>query len=107
MFRYETHTKKEGVDVTAGDDVVIEWGVGRKLGGNFDVGMTGASTWQVTDEKGAQAAPDKYSAHAIGGEVQYAIPKARLSLRFRANFDVAAYDRAQGYLIVFGLVWKP
>ena len=106
MMRYETHTKKEGVDVTAGDDIVLDWGVGRKLG-SFDVGMTGASTWQVTAETGSKAAPNKYSAHAIGGEVQYAIPQARLSLRFRANFDVAAYDRAQGFLMVFGLVWKP
>ncbi len=107
MFRYETHTKKEGVDVTAGDNAVFEWGFGRKLGEKFDVGMTGASTWQVTDEQGSLSAPNKYSAHAIGGEVQYAIPQARMSLRFRANFDVAAYDRAQGFLLVFGLVWRP
>lgn len=107
MFRYETHTKKEGVDVTAGDNTVIEWGIGRKLLSNFELGMTGASTWQVTYEKGAMAEPEKYSAHAIGGELQYAIPQARLSLRLRANVDVAAYDRGQGFLLVLGVVWRP
>lgn len=107
MFRYETHSKKEGVDLTAGDDLVLEWGIGRKLPSNFELGMTGASTWQVTNEKGSMATPGKYSAHAIGGELQYAIPKARLSLRFRANVDVAAYDRGQGFLLVLGVVWRP
>ena len=58
-------------------------------------------------EKGAEASPFKYSAHGVGAEAQYAIPKARLSLRFRAIFDVAAKDRAQGRLLVFMLVWKP
>ncbi len=105
-FRYETHTKKEGVDRTAGDDIVLDWGVGKTLG-TFDLGLVGANTWQVTREKGMDSVSTKYSANAVGGEVQYAIPQARLSLRFRANFDVRARDRAEGILLVFMLVWRP
>jgi len=107
MFRYETHTKKENADVTAGDNVQLEWGFGRKLGERIDLGLTGASTWQVSDEKGALAAMNRYSAHAVGAEIQYAFPKPTLSLRFRSNFDVAATNRAQGYLLAFMLVWRP
>jgi hypothetical protein len=107
MLRYETHTKKENVDVTAGDNAIYEWGVGRALPKGFDLGLVGAGTWQVTTEKRSAARLSKYSAHALGGEIQYAIPKARMSLRFRANFDVRARDRAKGRLIAFMLVWKP
>lgn len=106
MFRYETHTKKEGVDLTAGDDIVLDWGVGKTLG-TFDVGVVGANTWQVTREKGMDSVSTKYSAHALGGAVQYAIPRARLSLRFLANFDVRTRNRAEGILLAFMLVWKP
>jgi len=107
LLRYEIHTKKENVDVKAGQNAVFEWGVGRTFGKVLDLGVVGAGTWQVTAEKGTEARPSKYSANAVGGEVQYAIPRARLSLRFRAVFDVAARDRAQGRLLVFMLVWKP
>lgn len=108
MLRYEIHTKKQGIDLKPGQNAVLEWGLGRTFAKVFDVGVVGASTWQVTAEKGMDGDSQfDYSAHGIGGEVQYAIPKARLSLRLRAIADVAARDRAQGRLIAFMLVWKP
>jgi hypothetical protein len=99
LSRYEIHSEKDDVDVTPGDDFHFEWGVGRKVGKTWDVGLSGYCQWQVTDDKGSDVTWDKGvhdKALAIGPEVGVFIPISKVLLSVRSQWEFGNKDRSEG-----------
>ena len=78
LARYERNLSKNGY--RAGDQVSLEWGLGKSLGA-VTVGLVGYSQWQTSDDKGPGASSDRHGRHAIGGELTYPVPGAGMFLK--------------------------
>ena len=110
--RYEVHGTQRGHDVKLGDDFHHEFSIAkaapedRRVGPfqAFAVGMVGYTLWQVTDAQGKDVIWDK-SVHdrvfALGPEIRFAVPKMKVGVEFRTNFEFAAVNRPQGIAGVF------
>lgn len=58
LGRYEFHDKLEGADLDPGDDIVIDWSVGKRLNERWNVSAVGYGVWQATRESGADGNVD-------------------------------------------------
>ena len=106
---YEIHGDKEDFDLTPGQNLTWNWGISQFLPLSKDqkllleAGVTGYSSWQVTDDSGSDARnPDVHDeVHAVGGQLglTYVPWFASLNLHYFGEF--AAQDRFQGQ--VFGV----
>lgn len=98
LGRYEIHSEKNDLDVTPGDDFHFEWGVGKTLAKVWDVGLTGYCHWQVTDDSGADAVDKNVHArvHAVGPEVSFFYPPAKLFISLRNQWEFGAEDHSEG-----------
>ena len=119
LARYEIHAQKHRTRIRPGDDLSIEWGIGKDLPKGFTVGLAGYFEWQITDDAGSDVTWNK-NYHdrvlAIGPEVCYAFFRkigsagnekkkfGYVSLRYLREFD--AHDRPEGHLGVLTLVWQ-
>lgn len=109
LGRYEVHSKKDGEDMTAGDDFHLEWGVGKKFPAHWklgplqawEIGAAGYAQWQITDDKGDDVTWDK-DVHdrvfAVGPELRCEIPRWKLLLELRCEKEFGAKDRSEGVL---------
>lgn len=90
LFRYEYHGKKDN-GVRPGDQLSLEWGVGKNYGA-YSLGVVGYSQWQLSNDKGSAAAPGKAERHALGAELVYPVASAGLFLKGAAyrEFSVEA-----------------
>lgn len=79
LFRFERHGKKDN-GVRPGNQLSLEWGVGKNLGA-YQLGVVGYSQWQLSEDSGAKAANGKSSRHALGAEVVYPVPGAGMFLK--------------------------
>lgn len=106
---YEVHGKKKDFDFTPGQNFTLNWGVSQYLPLTSDqkllmeIGPTGYSSWQVTDDKGSAAKkPGVHdSVHAVGGQLGLTYVPWMLSINFRGMYEYASSDRLQGHS--FGL----
>ncbi len=99
--RYEIPTERHGSDVTPGQVVYLEYGVGKKVSQRVDLGVVGYGTWQVSDITGSDFTgdPTKYRFAAIGPEVQWHAvqqPNWNLAIQFRTYFDFTVLNAPQG-----------
>lgn len=67
LMRYELNGKTDA-GFEPGDQVSLEWGVGKKLNNGLELGLVGYDQWQVSKDKGTGATDDKFSKHAVGVE---------------------------------------
>ncbi|MDD2729972.1 transporter [Malikia sp.] len=90
LFRYEYNGKKDN-GVRPGDQLSLEWGVGKNYGA-YSLGVVGYSQWQLSNDKGSAAAPGKAERHALGAELVYPVASAGLFLKGAAyrEFSVEA-----------------
>ncbi len=114
LGRYEIHGKKDGVDLTPGDDFHFEWGIGKALPADWklgplqfwEFGLAGYAQWQVTDDRGDDVTWDKGKhdrVFAAGPEIRCLIPQWKLLLELRCEKEFGAVDRSEGYLTAFVL----
>lgn len=96
--RYEIHSDMEDFDRTPGDDLHLEWGIGKTLMKVVDVGVAGYCQWQVTEDRGDDADDVKDHVYAVGPEVDIAFPSIMLFLAMRGNWEFEAKDRPQGFI---------
>lgn len=107
LSRYEIHSKKDKSDVRLGNDFHLEWGIGKTLAKVWDVGLTGYSQWQVTDDHGSDVTwnkDDHDSVHAIGPEIGGFIPIAKVLFSLRTHWEFSAKDHAQGNMTTLTLI---
>ena len=114
LASYVLHQQKRGVDITRGDTVLVQGGIGGRVLGVVDLGLAGYGLWQVTDDRGADLPPGlrglRERVFGLGPELDYAIPSLRARLSVRYEWDLGARSRPQGQLLVVSLAfvtWRP
>lgn len=109
LFRFERHHGKTDAGLHPGNQLSLEWGVGKNYGA-YSLGVVGYSQWQVSRDSGTGASDDKATRHAAGAELVYPVPGAGLFLKGAAyrEFSVEAGTgpAAKGNLFRLSLV-KP
>lgn len=79
LFRFERHGK-DNAGVRPGNQLTLEWGVGKNLG-TVQAGVVGYSQWQTSNDQGIGLSDQRAERHAIGAEVVYPVPGAGLFLK--------------------------
>jgi hypothetical protein len=100
VARIEQNFKQSGSGIKPGDDVVIDWGVGRMFrprGNPVDIGVSGFGAWQITSQIGGAggAETSRYRVFGIGPEASASVT-AELTLRVRAHWEFGARNIVQG-----------
>jgi hypothetical protein len=111
---WEVHGQKEGSNVTPGQTLTMEWGLGqvlpldkqfRKL---LQLGVIGYDQWEVTRDSGTLSSGlsaslnPPYSGHAIGFQTNFILPRKGLNFYFKFEPEYSATSRVQGRTIAFG-----
>lgn len=94
-FTYELNGKQlnDGADMSVGDELIIEWGIGKMAIPFGRFGLIGYSVLQVTDDIAAGIESDiKHSTHSIGAEYMMYLPPAKLAITLKALKGIAAKD---------------
>jgi len=102
VARIEQNFEQESTGITPGDDLDIDWGIGRvvRLGTYaFEAGVSGFATWQISKQSGGQN-PGSYRYYGIGPEVSAAFTD-RWNVRLRAQWEFGAQNAVQGNNIWF------
>lgn len=89
MNRFEFNKKQKELDKYPGSNYTLDYAVAKKLSPHWRLGAVGYFTFQLKEERGADAAKDvtKYQYMGLGIEGTY-IPSRRIVLQLRAFFDV-------------------
>ncbi len=114
LTSYNIYGKKVNIDLTRGDSVQIQGGLGGRFFKLLDVGLAGYAMWQVAADTGT-ALPESakgLSEYAIGlgPEVGVTIPQLRAKLTARYEWDIEARSRLDGQVLMVSLTmlgWKP
>lgn len=110
---YEFHTKKKGltnpkgVDYHPGQNLCIDWGIGKTINSYLTIGIAGYAEWQTTRDEGCYV-PDfvkkvKDRVFAIGPEVDISIPQYCTEFIFRYEHEFGAIGRTEGEMLIAAL----
>lgn len=107
LSRYEIHSAKDHTDVKPGQDIVLEWGVGKAISKTTEIGVAGYAQWQITDDSGGDVTWDR-SVHdrvaAVGPEVTMFFPKIKSFVSLRSLCEFSAVDRTDGVTTTLTLI---
>lgn len=107
LASYVHNRKKRGIDITRGDSILIQGGVGGPLRDGIDLGLAGYALWQVTDDRGAdlpiELSGARERAFGLGPELGVAVPALRSRLTARFTWDLDGKARPVGTILVLGL----
>ena len=114
LASYNLYHRKLGLDVTRGDSVQIQGGLGGKLFQVLDLGVVGYALWQVRDDSGSDLPVALRGAReqvfGVGPEIGITIPALRAKLTARYAWDLGAQARLEGQVLVVSLsflAWRP
>ena len=101
---YEIHGEKDDFDLTPGDNLTLNWGVSQYLpfpnNENLliEVGPAGYSSWQVSNDSGADATDPrvKDEVHAAGLQIGLTHVPWNATFNFRYLYEFDSKDRFQG-----------
>jgi len=107
LSRYQNNSRKSGIDIRPGSDFLVEWGLGRTINQNWNVGVTAYTHWQVTNDTGSAINYDanvhtRY--YAMGPEVNYFYQPAQTIFALRYQKEFAAVNHTEGQNITFSFV---
>jgi hypothetical protein len=111
---WEIHTNKRNFDLTPGQNLTWNWGLSQFLPLKKDktilmeVGPAGYSSFQVSDDSGADAKvpPVHDRVHAAGVQIGVTSVKRIMSLNFHWFHEFSATDRFQGTALGLNFVMK-
>jgi hypothetical protein len=100
VARIEQNFEQEDTGVTPGDDIVVDWGVGRvfRAGARaIDAGISGFGNWQLTSQAGGDPATNalRYRYFGLGPEASVSVTDP-FSIRVRAHWEFAARNVLRG-----------
>jgi hypothetical protein len=111
---HDWNQHKRDIDITRGDTVQIQGGVGGPVHPLVVLGLIGYALWQVEDDHGSdlpaalRGARDR--AFGLGAELSIPISAIRLRITTRYAHDLSARSRPQGGILSLQLsfmLWKP
>jgi hypothetical protein len=97
MWRLEQNFEQAHTAITPGDNLDLDWGVGKviRLGGwTFDAGVSGFATWQVTTQSGGPSV-GRYEYYGAGPEISAALGEG-WGARIRAQWEFGTQNAIQG-----------
>lgn len=111
---YEINTQKDGIDVTPGQHLTLNWGISEYLPLTKDqkllleIGPAGYDNWQITDDSGSAAnnSNDHSQVHAVGGQLGLTYVPWNAALNFHAFYEFFAAERMQGEAFSISLAVK-
>ena len=110
LVGYEIHQPKIGIDVTRGDILQIQGGIGSTVLGIVDLGLAGYALWQVGDDRGsdlpAALRGRRDRVFGLGPELGILMPMLRAKLGIRYTRDFGVRGRPEGQLVVVGLSFR-
>lgn len=102
---FEFNSDKQGLDLTPGSHLTLDFGARHSFSARFDAGVYGFAQWQVTDDSG-QDAVDPGVRDRLFGAGLYAsywfIPQ-KIGVLARQTFEFGARDRFEGSSTALGL----
>ncbi|MGH7889942.1 MAG: SphA family protein [Thermodesulfobacteriota bacterium] len=107
---YEIHSKKRGIDFTAGDNFCLEWGIGKTFDKVLTIGAVGYYERQPNRDRGrdvpqvARHARDKVL--SAGPEVDLFVPQMNGTLLARYEFEFEAVSRTKGRMLTVAAVFN-
>lgn len=100
---YDWNQKKRDIDITRGDTVQIQGGLGGGVHPLVAVGVDGYALWQVQDDRGSDLPPAlrgaRDRAFGLGPEVSLLLPPLRSRFTVRYVHDVSVRSRPRGGLL--------
>lgn len=114
LTSYNIYHRKLNIDVTRGDTVQIQGGLGGRFFQLLDVGVVGYALWQVAADTGS-ALPLALSGQrervfGLGPELGITIPQLKARLSARYEWELGAQSRLEGQILVVSLsmlAWRP
>jgi hypothetical protein len=108
LASYQLNTRQRGIDITRGDSVQIQGGIGTKLLRELaETGIAGYALWQVRDDLGTELPPVLTGArdrvYGLGPEGAMLIKAIKGQLRVRYEWDFGVRARPQGHIFVAGI----
>ena len=109
---WEINQEKRDFDITPGQHLTVNYGVSQYVPLSkestllLELGPTGYSSWQVTDDHGSGASSVKDQVHAIGGQLglTYVPWSAAFNMKYVAEYY--SQDRFQGNIVTLTLAVK-
>jgi hypothetical protein len=108
LASYDLNLRKRGVDITRGDTLQIQGGVGvSRFNHLVEAGLAGYALGQVRDDRGEdlplvlRGARDRV--YGLGPEIAVTIPAIRSQIRTRYEWDLGVRSRPQGKVFSVGL----
>jgi hypothetical protein len=100
VARFEQNFEQHDSGIMPGDDVVIDWGVGKVVSAGsrpLDLGLSGFATWQLTRQTGGPPGTDTspYRTFGLGPEANLAITDA-FALRLRLHWELGVRNSVEG-----------
>ena len=104
LTSYNLYQRKEHIDITRGDSVQIQGGLGARVFSLFDIGVTGYGLWQVAKDQGSALPAVAYGqferAAGLGPEIGIMIPDLRSKGTARYEWDLWSRSRLEGQVLV-------
>jgi hypothetical protein len=114
LSSYDMNQRKLGVDITRGDTLQLQGGLGGPVHPLLIVGLVGYALWQVEDDSGSdlpaalRGARDR--AFGLGAEVSVPITAIRSRITTRYAHDLSVRSRPEGGVLtleVSFVAWRP
>lgn len=109
---WEFHHKKGNEDITVGNNVTFEYGVGKTFVRNegaqlYQFGVVGYSQFQLVNDKGIDVSPinrnEKDRVHALGPEFGVILPAKKLNFLVRVLPEYGARSRTRGLTLMMAV----
>jgi hypothetical protein len=107
LTTFEFNQQKRNTNITPGSMFYLEVGAGQYLSERFEVGVSWASSFQISDDKNGVTAANigKEQVHGAGIQLGYWILKNKLNLTGRYMGQFLAKSTLQGHIAAFNLSW--
>ena len=106
VARFEQNFEQRSSGITPGNDLVVDWGLGKTLrvvGYPVEIGISGFGVWQLSEQSSGN--PNRYRYFGIGPEVSVVLTD-RWAARVRSHWEFATRNAIQGNNIWFILNYK-
>jgi hypothetical protein len=97
IWRLEQNFEQSGTGITPGDNLDLDWGIGKVVGlgpFTFDAGISGFATWQVTTQSGGPSS-GRYEYYGAGPEISAVLGEGWAG-RVRAQWEFGTRNAIQG-----------
>jgi hypothetical protein len=114
LASWDINGRKIGIDLTRGETLQVQGGLGKTFANILSVGPVGYALYQVQNDQGADVphalAGARDRAFGLGGELDVTLDKGRTQVFLRYVHDLGVHTRPEAQLFFAGVAiraWKP